>query len=418
VFDQLFQEARALARHRDGPLAEDRRRYLIHCAEQGMALQTLGGVARYTLIIATALRLAERPDALITREEIEAGADLWAGRHPHPSAPRPRAWSRYRFVRHATRWLSFLGRLQPTAPDPQPYADLVAQFVDRMRQERGLTRRTIETYCHAVHDLLARLGDVGLRLDTLTVAQVDDTLIRKVRENGYAPSTVRTYTAGLRAFFRHAEGGGCCCPGLADAIMSPRVYRYQAIPAGLSWQDVKRLFTMTQGERPDEIRTRAVLVLLAVYGLRAGEVAGLRLEDFDWERELLTIRRGKGQRMRTYPLCRLVGDAVLRYLREVRPRSAWREVFLTLRAPLRPLTSDSLYCIVSPHLRALGVTLSHYGPHILRHACASHLLEEGLSLKEIGDYLGHRDPESTRLYAKVDLAGLRAVGDFDLEELL
>jgi integrase/recombinase XerD len=257
-----------------------------------------------------------------------------------------------------------------------------------------------------------------LRLDTLTIAQVDDILIRKVREDGYAPSTVRTYAAGLRAFFRHAEVSGCCRTGLAAAIMSPRVYRFQAIPAMLSWKDVKRLLKMAQGNRPDDIRTRAVLVLLALYGLRAGEVVGLRLEDFDWERELLTIRRGKGQRTRTYPLSRLAGDAVLRYLREVRPRSARREVFLTFRAPLGPLTNGGLNHFISPRLRALGVTLSHYGPHMLRHACAAHLLEQGSSLKEIGDYLGHRDPESTRLYAKVDLPSLRAVGDFDLGGLL
>jgi integrase/recombinase XerD len=418
VFDQLFEEPRALARHRDGPLAEERRRYLVHCAEQGMAPGTIREAATCTLNITHALRLAERPSDLITPEEIKVAADRWARRHSPPPACHLRFWSWERFNRHATRWLSFLGRLQPTVTEPQPYADLVTQFVDRMRQERGLAHRTIATYCDAIRDLLARLGSADLRLDTLTVAQVDDILIRKVREDGYAPSTVRTYTAGLRAFFRHAEAGGCCRPGLAAAIMSPRVYRYQAIPYGLSWKDVKRLLAMTQGDRPNDIRTRAVLVLLALYGLRAGEVVGLRVEDFDWERELLTIRRGKGQRTRTYPLCRLAGDAVLRYLREVRPRSARREVFLTFRAPLGPLTSSGLNHFVSARLRALGVTLSHYGPHVLRHACAAHLLEQGSSLKEIGDYLGHRDPESTRIYAKVDLPGLRAVGDFDLGGLL
>ena len=417
MFDQLFQEPRALARQRDGPLAEERCRYLVHCAEQGMTPVTIQDAARCILTITHALRLAERPGDLITLKEIKLAADRWAKQHSKPTGRRLRSSSWERFNCHATRWLSFLGRLQPAATDPQPYADLVTQFVDRMRQERGLTHRTIATYCDAVHDLLARLGNAGQRLDTLTIAQVDDILIRKVREDGYAPSTVRTYTAGLRAFFRHAEVSGCCRPGLAAAIMSPRVYRYQAIPAGLSWKDVNRLLAMAQGDRPDDIRTRAVLVLLAIYGLRSGEVVGLRLEDFDWERELLTVRRGKGQRTRAYPLCRLAGDAVLRYLREVRPRSAQREVFLTFRAPIGPLTSG-LNHIVSPRLRALGVTLSHYGPHVLRHACAAHLLEQGSSLKEIGDYLGHRDPESTRLYAKVDLAGLRAVGDFDLGDLL
>ena len=96
------------------------------------------------------------------------------------------------------------------------------------------------------------------------------------------------------------------------------------------------------GDRPADIRDRALLLLLAVYGLRAGEVVGLRLEDFDWEQEMLTVPPGKRQQPRTYPLCRSVGDAVLRYLREARPRSARREVFLTLRAPFRPLPCGGL----------------------------------------------------------------------------
>jgi integrase len=159
-------------------------------------------------------------------------------------------------------------------------------------------------------------------------------------------------------------------------------------------------------------------MLLSVYGLRAGEVVGLRLEDFDWQRELLTVRHGKGQRARLYPLCRAVGDAVLRYLRQVRPRSARREVFLKLRAPFGPVSSALLGHLVRPRLRALGVTLRHYGPHALRHACATHLLAQGFSLKEVGDHLGHVDPDTTRIYAKVQVAALRAVGDFDLEGLL
>ena len=159
-------------------------------------------------------------------------------------------------------------------------------------------------------------------------------------------------------------------------------------------------------------------MLLAVYGLRAGEVTALCLKDFDWEREILIVPHSKSQRPRTYPLCRPVGDAVLRYLREVRPRSDRREVFLTLVPPFRPLVASSLGRAVYRRLHALGLTLPRYGSHALRHACATHLLAQGLSLKEIGDHLGHQSPDSTRIYAKVDLAALRTVADFNLEDLL
>jgi site-specific recombinase XerD len=287
-----------------------------------------------------------------------------------------------------------------------------------MLQERGLSPRTIEIRCRTVREFLALLGRDGLRLETLTIAHVDDVLARQVREGDYARVTVRGIVERLRAFFRYAEAHAWCRPGLAASLMAPRMFRDESIAVGPSWEAVKRLLVATQGDQPADIRARAVLILLAVYGLRAGEVVGLRLEDFDWEREILTVRHGKRQRPRIYPLCRAVGDAVLRYLREVRPGSARREVFLNLRAPFGPLSCSLLGHLVRQRLRALGVTLPHYGPHALRHSCATHLLEQGLSLKEIGDHLGHVDPETTRLYAKVDLAGLRAVGDFDLEGLL
>ena len=130
MFEQLFERPQALARQRDGPLAEERRRYLVHCAEQQMSPRTLRGIAIYTLIVAKALRLADRPGELISRAEIEAEADRWANRHPRPPAMREPRHSWLRFTGHAIRWLTFLGRLQPPATAPRPYAEQVAQFTD------------------------------------------------------------------------------------------------------------------------------------------------------------------------------------------------------------------------------------------------------------------------------------------------
>jgi len=418
VCDQLFKDPHALARQRNGPLAEERRRYLTHCAAQQMAPTTLLDVATYLIVVATALRLAERPGDFITPDEIKCAADRWVSRHSGRPATRTVSSAWHKFTRYAMRWLSFLGWLQMPAPATRPYADLITKFADDMRQERGLSPRTIDRRCRAIHDFLARLDDAGLQLNTLAVAQVDDILARKLQEDGYARVTVRAYAYRVRAFFRFAEGCGYCRPGLAAAIMVPRVFHDETIPAGPCWEDVQRLLATTEGSRPSDIRARAALMLLAVYGLRAGEVVGLHLEDFDWEREILTIRHGKRQRPRTYPLCRSVGDAVLRYLREARPRSPRREVFLNLRAPFGPLSCCTLGHLVRPRLRALGVILPHYGPASLRHACATHLLQQGLSLKEIGDHLGHQSPETTRHYAKVDLVSLRNVADLDLEGLL
>jgi integrase/recombinase XerD len=417
MFEQLFERQHALARQRNAPLAEERLCYLTHCAELQMSRRTLRVAAIYLVIVAKALRLAERPGELVARDEIEAEADRWAERRPKPPNMRSARLARLRFTGHAARWLSFLGRLRPPADVQRPYAEHVAQFNDYMLRERGLSPRTAEYRCREAQEFLTRIDEAGLRLAALTAAQVDEFLAGKVRDGGYARVTVQTYASTLRAFFRYAEGRGWCRLGLAAAIMAPRVFPYESLPGGLSWDDVNRVLVAAEGDRPADVRDRALLMLLAVYGLRSGEAVGLRLEDFDWEREILTVPNGKRRKPRTYPLCRPVGDAVLRYLREVRPASDRREVFLTLRAPFRPLPWGGLGQAVRRRLRALNVPLPRYGPHALRHACATHLLAQGLSLKEIGDHLGHQSPETTRIYAKVDLTGLRSVGDFGLEGL-
>jgi integrase/recombinase XerD len=169
---------------------------------------------------------------------------------------------------------------------------------------------------------------------------------------------------------------------------------------------------------PLDIRDRAIIMLFAVYGLRASEVARLRLDDLDWERECLLIHRAKRRQAQIYPLLPSVGNAISRYLEKVRPRPPHRELFLGLSAPHQPLgPRTGLYKVVSKRLATLGVRTAHHGPHSLRHACANRLVAEGLTLKEIGDHLGHRRSESTRVYAKVDLLGLREVAAFDLGEL-
>jgi integrase/recombinase XerD len=414
VFEQLVKTPHALARHRDGPLAEERLRYLNHCVELGMAHRTQRTIASYLLVIADYLRLGERPGELITPAEIEAQATRWANRLPHSKQQRDH---RGPFLRYATRWLQFLGRWQPPLPAPRRYADRVAAFADSMQRERGLSPYTISFRCRCVQEFLDRLC-VSQPLEEVTAAHLDAALLEKFNQGGCARTSVQTYACALRSFFRFAQAQQWCRCGLVEAIKAPRVFAREGLPCGPCWNDVQRLLASTASDEPKNIRDRAILLLLAVYGCRAGEVAGLQLEDLNWQEELIHIRRSKPSRTQTYPLCRLVGDAILRYLKEVRPRSSYRAVFLRQTAPLRPLNRCSLWGIVSPRLRGLGITLRQYGPHALRHACATHLLEQGFTLKQIGDHLGHHCPEATLIYTKVDLSGLRAVADIELGDLL
>jgi integrase len=161
-----------------------------------------------------------------------------------------------------------------------------------------------------------------------------------------------------------------------------------------------------------------MLLLFAVYGFRLSEVRGLKLNDLDWEKERIVIRRSKLRKTQEFPLMREVGDAILRYLKEVRPKSRHREVFLSLRQPYRPLSRGGLSTMVQKRMHELNGGFTRFGPHSLRHACAAHLLAEGLTLKEIGDHLGHVSVAATKMYAKVDLRGLREVAALNLSELV
>lgn len=151
-----------------------------------------------------------------------------------------------------------------------------------------------------------------------------------------------------------------------------------------------------------------------MYGWRSGTVRRLRLDDIDWTHDHIRFIRSKSRREETAPLESRVGNAIARYLCEGRPNSDTRIVFLTLRAPHRPLSTGGLYNIVKSRFAKQGLPRRGCGPHGLRHACARHLVESGRSFKEVGDHLGHRSPDATRIYAKVDLASLRKVAFDDL----
>lgn len=181
----------------------------------------------------------------------------------------------------------------------------------------------------------------------------------------------------------------------------------------MAWDDVRRLISSVNGAHEADVRDRAILLLLATYGLRRGEVAALRLEHVDPAGGTLRVDRLKRSQPQVYPLVAPVADAIRDYL-EVRPRSPHFQLFLGLKAPRAPLTSSGIYDLVNRRITPMGLTLAHHGPHALRHACASKLLAEGMTLKEIGDHLGHRSATSTAVYTKVDLVALRSIAELDL----
>lgn len=418
MFDELFTSPRTVDRYSSGPLLSERLRYLAHCRAQGSTRSSLRLTAQHQLALVDYLHLREADS--VTLKQVEAAADLWISRQPQPHTHNAvdYRWARLRFISEARQWLSFLGRLLPVEIPCHRYAHLIEEFTDYMLREKGLSQHTIRIRCWHVKQFLERFWERHQSLDEVTIADVDSAVARKRDQDGYARTSIQNCINSLRAFFRYAEQRDWCRTGLAAAIMSVHLFVDEGLPKGPAWSDVQLLLANTESDHPKDIRDRAIIMLFAVYGLRVGEVRGLRLEDIDWETELIYITRPKPRRRQSYPLSYTVGEAILCYLKKVRPHTSRREVFLTVKAPFQTLSSGSLYDLVSDRLRPLGVSLPHYGPHSLRHACATRLLAEGLSMKEIGDHLGHRKVDTTRVYAKVDMVGLRQVADFDMGGLL
>jgi site-specific recombinase XerD len=391
MFDKLFRRRAVVRRHLSSPLLQERLEYLQYCANQGYSLTTLRELAADLLLIQNLLGLATSSDSL-GLAAVQAGVNRWVHRRPRPFNHKNGRRGREQVLSRAVRWLRFLGRLRLPCEAPPAYRSLLEQFVDYMRVEKGLSGETIQTRRWYVEDFLGWFFRDHNSLRQITITDVDEAIARKGRDDGYARLSVRAYASSLRSFLRYAESRGWCTRGLAALVASPRVYQHENLPVGPPWSDVQRLIATTEGSRPKDIRDRAILLLLAVYALRSGEVRTLKLEDLDWEKGLLFVPRTKGRKREPYPLSPTVGQAIIRYLKEARPRSSYREVFLTVEAPIQPLRRSSLWTIVAKRTLSLDPPVERHGPHALRHyvpfltmSCSRSLAQYFRPMHEAGD---------------------------------
>ena len=417
MIDRLFSHPKVIARHRDGLHAHARERFLVQCADQGYSLSMLRKIAWQLLVVASTIDLRKRR---VSAEEIERAAIKPASfiirRFSRDPGGSPKSTQQL-FVHVARAWLGFLGRLQEPRAVDAGFARQVSDFERYMREERGLSPVTIRTRCERLELFFASLPEQRRLVREISVVDVDAFLAAKGAA-GWSRASLDVLAGSLRSFFRYAQEQRWCAVDIAAAIEGPRIFAQERLPRGAPWEDVQQLLVSSTGSSAADIRDHAILMLLALYGLRAGEVSRLHLDDIDWDAELVSITRPKLRCAQQYPWLASVGNAVLRYLREVRPRSARRDLFLTLNAPHRSLSSKSVTALVHARLNAVGATVSPRGAHCLRHACATHLLASGFSFKQIGDHLGHRSANSTFSYAKVDLTGLRQVAELDMGALL
>jgi integrase len=234
----------------------------------------------------TALIIARRIELdsgrSISLAEVEAAADRWVAYQRRHHRVRTAGFSRKRFVQTATAWLRFLDRLHEPPVEPSVLAELIREFDHYMREERGLSPRTIHNRCWHVRTFLQWLSEQGSSIAELRLEQVDAFLALK-RTQGWCRVSMATAAKALRSFFRYAGEKGWCIQGLAVGTEGPRLFSDETLPVGPKWEEVQRLIASADTDRHQDIRDRAILLLLAVYGLRSGEVVALTLDDVGWE---------------------------------------------------------------------------------------------------------------------------------------
>lgn len=404
MFETIVCTDLALARHRDGPLAEERVRYLRHCADQGGTRESLRSKAR------AILRVAERmsPEDL---GHVDASR-LHEIACRSTCADTTAATTVATLVNCARPWLKYLDWWHEPV-QLIPFASTLDEFVSWMRDERGLTPCTIDQWRRQAATFLRWCGHTDRDLAMLQPMDVDAYFVT-VGAQRWSRISAGHIAKMLRVFLRHAASIGACSATLADSIPGHRQYALESLPYALSWDDVRRVIAGADANTERDIRDRAILLLLCIYGLRRGEVAALRLDQIDRVGGRLHIWRLKRRQPQVYPLVSSVAQALGRYIDDARPAVAHAEVFIRTQAPRLPISGGAIYSMVNRRLCALGIQAAHLGPHALRHSCAAKLLAAGLTLKEIGDHLGHRSTAATMTYTKIDMASLRQVGDFDL----
>jgi len=346
-------------------------------------------------------------------EHVAPFVELWQQRHQarlRTAAPQQRyRWQVQKPVEEMIQCaLPEFERPPQRARLPLPFAAEAPGFFPYLRTERGLRESTVKRYQHYLrrferHLVAAACPDLqglGPKLLRDFVEQVGGKL---------STASVASACDSVRVFLRYLHREEILDRDLSPAVERPRLYRLDRVPRSIPWPETRRL--LKQIDRRGKVGKRdfAIVLLLVTYGLRAHEVASLTLEDVDWRAGILRISERKGGHSNHYRLTAAAGDALVDYIEHARPEVQDRRIFFNTRAPLRPLQSHVISNRVSYWLKRAGISVPRAGAHTLRHTVVQHLLDHDFTLQQIGDYVGHRSPNSTQIYTKVDMRNLREI---------
>ena len=311
------------------------------------------------------------------------------------------------------RFLDHL-RVEGAIPHPEPplnespLADLKSRYEDYLLKERGLSTVTGSRYWPYIQRfLVARFGDNPMRLGELCPQDIDHFLLRHAHER--TPKAAQLMVSAMRSFLRFLFRYGETRRDLSTAVPTVPSWRLSEVPKYIKPEEIELVLEACDRTTSVGRRNYSILLLIARLGLRAGEVVALELGDINWRTSELTIR-GKGQSCDRLPLPQSAGEALVIYLKNDRPKCSTRRVFVRSRAPYRGFRdSTTVSTIVGRTVERSGLSTPSKGAHLLRHSLATGMLRKGASMAEIGELLRHRSPNSTEIYAKVDIEGLRSI---------
>jgi site-specific recombinase XerD len=382
-----------------GPLSQHLTAYAQRLSDQGYAVQS------------GQLQLRMLGDFNLWLERKHMGADeVDSSAVERYLRPRRRAGKLRRGDAAAlARLLHMLGSGQAEKLSPPTAGQIVLQqFQHYLRQERGLSEATVTQYTPIVRRFLAerfprRVPDLH-QISAGDIARFVQRQAERITTK-YAPTVV----TALRAFFRHLLHRGAVHTNLAACVPTIATWSLSKVPKFLPAAQIQLVLDSCDRDTAGGKRNYCILLLLARLGLRACEVVALTLDDIDWETGLITVR-GKGKRVAQMPLPVEVGAAMAEYLSHARPACSSRRVFIREKAPLVGFANSIAICsLVDRALEKAGVESAYRGSHLFRHSLATTMLNQGASLAEIGDLLRHRRPDTTAIYAKVDLVSLRSI---------
>ncbi len=291
---------------------------------------------------------------------------------------------------------------------PSPCEQLTCAYECFLLGERNLSRVTGVSHRRFVSRFLSEtFGGDPLNLPKLRALDVTAFVQRHAHRHG--PGEVKSLLAAMRSFLRYLQYKGLINSDLSLAVPKVACWSFSTVPKHLSPDQVRQVLRHCDRDTALGRRDYAILILLARLGLRAGEVVRLNLEDMDWENARITVC-GKGEKWAQLPLPADVARAIALYLRRDRPRCTSRRVFIRNYAPIGGFNSAvAIASIVGRALTRAGVASTRKGAHLLRHSLATDMLRKGASLDEIGEILRHKSPDTTAIYAKVDLNALKAL---------